>query len=398
MFRLTELFKTFLNFKTVLCFPEFHKKSPEICYSIIQTISFIHQSSNAISLTLYKIISLLKKILIIQTASIGDVILATPVAEKLHFFYPEANIDLLIKKGYQDLFQNHPYIKQVVVWDKSSKKYQKLKEIIKLVRHEKYDVVINLQRFASSGLITTLSGSKKRIGFNKNPFSLFFTKRVKHKIGKGKDNPHEVIRNLSLITDLTNSAKMSSLTTKLPKFAVKLYPSQHDYAKVSQYKTKSFITIAPGSLWFTKQYPADKWIEFVEALDKDLVVYFLGSPNEDELCEKIIRESKHKNSLNLAGKFSFLESAALMKDAFMNYTNDSAPMHLASAVNAPVTAIYCSTVPEFGFGPLSEKSFIVQADNPPPCKPCGLHGFKSCPEKHFDCAYLIAKEQLLEKI
>ena len=77
-----------------------------------------------------------------------------------------------------------------------------------------------------------------------------------------------------------------------------------------------------------------------------------------------------------------------MQHAEMNYVNDSAPLHLASAVNAPVTAFFCSTVPEFGFGPLSDKSIIKQVGEMS-CRPCGLHGYKSCPLGHFDCAYKI---------
>jgi heptosyltransferase-2 len=80
----------------------------------------------------------------------------------------------------------------------------------------------------------------------------------------------------------------------------------------------------------------------------------------------------------------------------MNYVNDSAPMHIASAVNAPVTAIYCSTVPAFGFGPLSDVSFIVETDEKLACKPCGIHGLESCPEKHFKCALTIDTKKLLD--
>jgi heptosyltransferase-2 len=97
----------------------------------------------------------------------------------------------------------------------------------------------------------------------------------------------------------------------------------------------------------------------------------------------------------LAGKLTFLQSAALMKSAEMNYVNDSAPMHFASAMNAPVTAVYCSTVPAFGFGPLSDIRFIVQHEAPLYCRPCGLHGFRQCPEKHFRCAKEIRDGQLL---
>ncbi|MEJ2594938.1 MAG: glycosyltransferase family 9 protein, partial [bacterium] len=158
----------------------------------------------------------------------------------------------------------------------------------------------------------------------------------------------------------------------------------------------------PGSLWFTKQYPEEKWNEFIDKvinLHPDMYIYLLGSSNEKGLCDRIFqRSAKQENLLNLAGKFTLLESAALMRDARMNYVTDSAPMHLASSVNAPTTAVYCSTVPEFGFGPLSKKSFIIQAQEDIPCKPCGLHGFRKCPKKHFDCAYKIRVEQLVETL
>ena len=102
--------------------------------------------------------------------------------------------------------------------------------------------------------------------------------------------------------------------------------------------------------------------------------------------------------MNLAGKLSFLESTALMRDAVMNFMNDSAPLHLASAVNAKITAIFCSTVPSFGFGPMSEDSIIVQTKEKLKCKPCGLHGLKDCPEDHFKCAITIDKNELLKRI
>jgi heptosyltransferase-2 len=331
---------------------------------------------------------MLKKILIIQTASLGDVILSTPLIEKLHHFYPDASIDFLLKKGYESVFEKHPYLDLIITWDKSHKKYRHLRTLLNMIQHAEYDVVINLQRFASSGFLTAFSQANQRVGFSKNPFSLFFTRRVKHKIGTSASNPHEIERNLKLIEHLTDKRK----------FPVKLYPTKHDFAKVSQFKTKKYITIAPASLWFTKQFPEDKWVEFTRAVvlkDPELLIYFLGAKNEKDLCSRIIQDAGVQNtSLNLAGKFSILESAALMKDAAMNYVNDSAPMHLASSVNAATTAIYCSTVPEFGFGPLSENATIVQSIEKPPCKPCGLHGFKACPKKHFDCAYKIDVKQL----
>lgn len=328
----------------------------------------------------------MKKILIIQTASIGDVILVTPLLESLHKQYPESQIDLLVKKGMETLFYYHPYVKKVHIWDKSQKKLKNLYHILKNIQNERYDLVVNVQRFFLTGVVTAFSRAKKTIGFNKNPMSLFFSQRIKHKIHEG--GSHETERNLQLVAGIVENAD------KRPR----LYPSTQDDALTSQYKTKQYITLAPTSLWFTKQYPVNKWVEFLKEVPEGLYVYLIGSLADQELCDTIIRESNHPNALNLAGKLKLLETASLQKDALMNFMNDSAPMHLASAVNAPTTVIFCSTIPAFGFGPLSDDSVIIETQENLDCRPCGLHGLKECPEKHFNCANTINVERLLERI
>ena len=323
-----------------------------------------------------------KRILIIQTASLGDVILSTALAEALHKDLPGAEIHYLIKKGYQSLFKGHPFISKVLFWDKSKRKYAGLFRLIREVRHNKYDAVINVQRFASSGLISTLSGAKMRSGFKKNPLSLFYTHTYEHIISKD-GVLHEVDRNHALISTLVSSVAARPV----------LYPSVEDVKVVSAFSTKPYITVSPASLWFTKQYPEDKWIDFLNNISSDWVVLLLGSGADTGLCERI-KSQTGSNVMNLAGQLSFLQSAALMKDAVMNYVNDSAPMHLASSVNAPVAAIYCSTVPAFGFGPLSDNAHIIELNEPLYCRPCGLHGYKQCPEGHFKCALQIQTNQL----
>ncbi len=306
--------------------------------------------------------------------------------ENLHRKYPDAAIDVLVKKGTESLFASHPYIRKLYIWDKSDKKLKNLYKILKEVQSERYDLVINVQRFFLTGFLTAFSRAGKTVGFNKNPFSVFFSKRLKHKIREGEF--HETERNLLLIQNLVQE------TEKRPV----LYPSKQDDALTSPYKTHKYICVAPASLWHTKQYPADKWVEFLQQLPDDLYVYFLGSPADHTLCEEISKRSSHGNSMNLAGKLKLLETASLQRDAHMNFVNDSAPMHLASAVNAPVTAIFCSTIPAFGFGPLSTDSEVLETEEKLDCRPCGLHGLRECPEKHFDCAYTIKTERLLKRV
>ena len=330
----------------------------------------------------------MQKFLIIQTAFIGDAVLATGLLEKLHQFYPDAKIDYLVRKGNESLFSNHPFLHEVLVWDKKQNKYQHLFQLIKKIRNNQYDVVVNVQRFAATGLLTALSGAKQTIGFDKNPFSFLFSKKIKHIVSDGTHVLHEIERNHQLIQSFTNNVAAKP----------KLYPSAQDEAAVTNYKNNAYISIAPASVWFTKQWPEKKWVELINALPQHLIVYLLGAPSDQLLCTTIQKQSTNNTIVNLAGQLSFLQSAALMKDAVMNYVNDSAPMHFASSVNARVTAVYCSTIPAFGFGPLSDQHFIVQTKENLTCRPCGLHGYKACPEGHFNCANQITNGQLLSSL
>lgn len=326
----------------------------------------------------------LNKILVIQTAFIGDAILATALLESIHHSLPEASIDILVRKGNESLFQQHPFLNQVLIWDKKQSKYKNLFALLSTIRASNYDLVINLQRFGATGLLTAMSGAKITVGYDKNPFSFLFTKKVPHELDKGL---HEVDRNNNLV------AWFASTLKRQPK----LYPTKEQYDRVEAYTQKPFICAAPNSVWFTKQYPAHKWVDFLNQVPLDYTIYLLGAPGDAESCSWI--KSQVVTNLRieiLAGKLSFLESAALMEKAAMNYVNDSAPMHIASSMNAPVAAIFCSTVPSFGFGPLSDTSFNIETTEKLSCRPCGLHGYKACPEGHFKCAEGIGTQQLIE--
>lgn len=327
----------------------------------------------------------MKSILIIQTAFIGDVVLATPVIEKLHETFPKASIDFLLRKGNEGLLVGHPYLREVLIWDKKKGKYKQLFAIIGRIRRNRYDCVINLHRFLNTGLITVFSGAKETIGFSKNPLSFAFSKKYPHFIGEEQENIHEIDRNLSLISHLH-----CNTDRRLPK----LYPSLNDFEKVK--KDEPYVTISPTSVWFTKQYPLEKWVEVINLIHPTTSVFLLGGKPDVSACEQIKNQTKHNKVEVMAGKLSFLESAALMKGATMNYVNDSAPMHFASAMDAPVTVIYCSTIPAFGFGPLSTNARIVEYSGFLDCRPCGIHGYQECPKGHFKCSEIAANEIVVQ--
>ena len=119
----------------------------------------------------------------------------------------------------------------------------------------------------------------------------------------------------------------------------KLYPSADDYAIARSYQGKPYVCIAPTTVWFTKQYPPERWAELIQALPNELMVYLLGAPTDEPVCETIRALSGRQNAVvNLAGRMNLMRSAALHEGAVMNYVNDSAALHLCSAMNAPTTA------------------------------------------------------------
>ena len=321
-----------------------------------------------------------KQFLVIQTAFLGDAVLVTSIVEKLHAFFPDAAIDLVVRKGNEGLFDQHPFLRRLHIWDKRKGKTKALFNLIGALRKTEYEHIINAQRFFSTGLMTILARGKEKIGYDKNPLSFLFTRKVKHVIGDGR---HEVDRLNALIEHLTDGSR------PLPR----LYPAEkhqaeaHAHMGTWSHGHMSYVCIAPASVWFTKQWPEEKWGELITSLPSNLRVLLIGAPGDVPMCERIVKASGRGEVL--AGKLSLLATAALMERAMMNYVNDSAPLHITSAMNAPATAIFCSTVPAFGFGPLRENGRIVETSEKLDCRPCGLHGYKACPKGHFKCALSI---------
>jgi ADP-heptose:LPS heptosyltransferase len=309
---------------------------------------------------------------VIQTAFIGDVILSTALIENLAKV-ENCQIDFLLRKGNETLLKNNPHIHKIIIWEKQNNKWKSFFEVLKYIRNENYDDIINLQRFFTTGLFSLFSNAKRKIGFDKNPLSFFYDIIVPHQINNGL---HEVDRN-NLI--------LEKLNINIPNRQPKLYPSKEDFKHIEKYCDIDFVTIAPASVWFTKQFPMERWVELCNLMP-DTKIYLLGGKGDLPICNSILEKSTNKNIEILAGNLNFLQSAALMKNAKMNYTNDSAPLHIASAMNAPVKAVFCSTIPEFGFGPVNDNGKIVEIREKLNCRPCGLHGLKSCPKGHFKCA------------
>jgi ADP-heptose:LPS heptosyltransferase len=237
-----------------------------------------------------------QKFLVIQTAFIGDVVLATALIEKLHDYFPDARIDFLVRKGNEALLTGHPYLHEVLIWDKKRHKLRNLLRLARRIRQTKYDKVINVQRFAATGLVTAFSGTGETIGFDKNPLSFLFTRKIPHIVSDASHPLHEIDRNQGLIRLFTDDRPAKP----------RLYPTKADFEKVQAYKTNPYITVSPASVWFTKQYPPEKWAAFIRLLPDRYTICLLGAPSDHALCEQIREMAGPGHTIiNLSGQLSF---------------------------------------------------------------------------------------------
>ena len=334
-------------------------------------------------------------ILIIQTAFIGDTILASHFARAVKDQYPNAKIHFFLRKGNESVIQGLSSVEKVWVWDKQGGKTKNLIKLILGLREIRFDMVFNLHRHFNSGLVSALMKSPFKAGFKQNPLSFFYTHKVNHLIPHKSLYGvwHEVQRNLQLLQKALPSLVIGD-NSKIYKPELPLM--EKHFTKVAPYISQDYFVIAPASVWFTKAWSEHKYRELTLELAKMGKVFFIGAPTDKELCDRI-REGI-SNTENLCGPLNLLDSAALMKNAKRVFVNDSAPLHLASCVNAKTTAIFCSTVQEFGYTPLADDSVVVDMGNSLSCRPCGLHGYKACPLNHFKCAEEIEVKRVLATI
>jgi ADP-heptose:LPS heptosyltransferase len=333
-----------------------------------------------------------KTILIIQTAFIGDTILASHFARAVKDFYPNSKIHFFLRKGNESVIQGLSSIEKTWIWDKKGGKTKNLINLISELRKIDFDIVFNLHRHFNSGLVTSLMKSPLKVGFSQNPLSVFYTHKVQHLIPHESNGNtwHEVQRNLQLLKAIEPSFEIKE-DSKVYKPELPIEAKHIE--KITPYEKEKYFVVAPASVWFTKAWSKHKYQELVKELSLKGKVYLIGGPDDKVLCDEVMDSSS--NVENLCGKLNLLDSAALMKNAKRVFVNDSAPLHLASSVNAKTTAIFCSTVPAFGYTPLADDSVIVDVGASLNCRPCGLHGHKDCPLGHFNCSEHIEVNRVL---
>lgn len=333
------------------------------------------------------------KVLVIQTAFIGDVILSLPLIQVLKKLKPEYEIDYLCIPKTREVLENNPYLNNIIVFDKhdTGKGVSGMFKIISLVRKNKYDIVISIQRFLRSAIISKKSKAAKTISYNNSTLSFLYSDKVDYL------QKHEILR----VLDLLKPLGISDIQMQKPE----LFPSEDDKTEVQKVfkglgitDKNQLICIAPGSVWFTKRYPKDKFVNLLNMMDNEkFKVVLLGGTDDRNLCDYIISNSTHNEVYNLAGKLSILQSAELIKNSSLLITNDSAPLHLANSVGTKVIALFGSTTKQFGFYPIGDNDKLFEISGLK-CRPCSNHGKDECPVHTFDCMNKISEKDIYDEV
>jgi heptosyltransferase-2 len=314
--------------------------------------------------------------LVIQTAFLGDVVLTTPLLSVLAERH--GPLDVVTTPAAAPLLETHPAVAEVIRYDKRGADRGPL-GLVRLGRR------LRARRYARAYLphgswrsagLALLSGTAERTGFAGSAAAVTYTTRVPVVEG------HQVERLLRLAGPLTGAAPPVSLgLTPADRLAADRWLTDRALAP-------GFLALAPGSIWGTKRWPY--FAALAAAVDRPIVV--LGSSDDAALAAAIGTAAPGRTH-SAAGMVSLRVAAALVEQAGVLVTNDSAPLHLATAVGTPVVAVFGPTVPAFGFGPRGPADLVVEHEGLS-CRPCSSHGPRVCPLGHHRCMRELSVERV----
>jgi heptosyltransferase II len=320
-------------------------------------------------------------VLVIQTAFLGDVILTTPLLSVLAARH--GPVDVVTTPAAAGLLEGHPAVGSVIRYDKrrTDRGWLGVRRIGRKLRGRAYSRVYLPHRSLRSAALALWSGAPERIGFADAPGAISYTSRVARPA-----TGHEVERLLALARAAPDE-----------KAGVSLPLTDEDLARADTWLASHgvgprFAALAPGSIWGTKRWPY--YPELAARLDRMVVV--VGGPDDVALANAIAAAAPNR-VVNAAGGLSLRESAALIQRAAVLVTNDSAPLHLATAVGTPIVALFGPTVPEFGFGP-RRAGDVTLGHAGLSCRPCSRHGPPRCPLGHHRCMRELSVDAVLEAV
>jgi heptosyltransferase-2 len=371
-----------------------------------------------------------QKILVIQTAFIGDALLAIPLIRNLRLLYPEAEVTLVCRKGLGPFFTGAGLVHRAIEVNKRGRSVDA--SALKPILREHFDLLVCPHRSSRSTWWSWRVRARRKIGFSGLATPLVFDETHPFL----QDLP-DGLRQLRLIASLdeklrfffeTEAASYANVKTRsspvdyrslpLPDLAEMTLPlellrdrareapgEQQDlvvrihrvdrFAQSHRLNRRGAVFLAPGSVWATKRWPEAYFQEVCrEMLKAGRRVVLVGSGEERALCERVA--NGHESAVVAAGEFDLLETLFLFQYGRLLLTNDSGAMHLASAAGLPVVGLFGPTTLELGYRPWQRQAVVVQRDLP--CRPCGKHGHQKCPIGTHACMRELTVQSVLRAL
>ncbi len=339
----------------------------------------------------YPALNNVKKVLVVKLRQLGDVLLTGPVFSALRKAMPVAQIDAYIYSEAIPMLQGHPAIDGLIGYDRKWKKLGLLKRLgkewsmLRGIRAEQYDLVINLTEGDRGAMAAKWSRAAIRVGFE--PKGKWQKKILTHVVKSCPSLRHTVERNLDAVRRI-------GIFPAWEERDLFLHVADGDKEKMKERVGSGFVLIHPTSRWRFKCWPAEKMRKLSEELirrGKKLV--FTSGPDKDEkaMVEEIV---KGLDVVNLAGEISLKELAALIQLSEYLVCVDSVPFHMASALKKPVVAIWGPTS-EVTWGPWRNPHARIVAQNFS-CRPCYQDGCGG--SKMSDCLVTLPVIEVLKAI
>lgn len=353
--------------------------------------------------------------LLIQTAFLGDVLLGVPLLKEMRARRPSHKLILVCRKGVGSIFLDLKLADEIVEVKKGDG--VSYEAALKKLQEENIDVIYCPHESLRTAFFVSKLNARRKVGFTKWWNGAFFGERVK----KIKLLP-DPLRQLQLISKedpaLDENIKQYALSgrafLKTPEGQLSAAPNwasmglrdrmnemRSTWTRLmeklgwSQFVSKSVVCLFPGSVWATKRWTEQGFVETGRALQaKGHQVLIMGGPGEEAICARVA--GAIPGSYDLCGKTGLLESALVLAHADLVVANDSASAHLASLAETPTIAIFGPTVVEFGFRPWGQNVFIAEKRGLA-CRPCGPHGHEKCPRRTHECMKNLGSNEVLDK-
>lgn len=334
----------------------------------------------------------------LQTAFIGDIVLSTGAIELAARFFPESKQHVISTSIGCEVLKGSPYIQERIPFTKKGlgfKAFQSVKRsLAPLKLNKKTTLILQAHRSLRSTLLSRYLGYPT-ITYQETSFSWL----AQQTVARPKDL-HEVVRVALLLEPLgiPHSVIMSAYPhlQSLPLIGL-------DWQEEIKNYQGQIIALAVGSQWGTKRWPLASYQALIERLKthSNIGIVLLGSPGEKKDTDQVESHAKKigwQGPLwNLAGRTSFDDLRRIYPHLDLLVSNDSSPIHFASAFHIPTLAIFGPTIPAMGFGPLAPNSLIAEKHGLP-CRPCSAHGPQVCPLKHFSCMEKLSVDVVYESV